>query len=172
MRTLRLSLLGTMILALLGGLSGAVLAQEEEGTEPVSATYFDGVRHWRDPGPEGEFHYLMEMSDPRASGMVTEYGDVGHEYKFKTPDPPQAWMVPMLLENDEGTWEGVGSWVYHPEMGWHGSAWMTGDGAYEGLTVYLHAVRDRYSHSQMPFEGVIFEGPTPPMLGAVTMPTE
>ena len=45
MRTLRLSLAGTVILALLGGFYGGVLAQanEEEGLDPMRASQFTGT---------------------------------------------------------------------------------------------------------------------------------
>ena len=57
MRTLRLSLAGTVILALLGGLGGAALAQDE-ASEPTTPAFFErvedrGRRHLghRDHGP-------------------------------------------------------------------------------------------------------------------------
>ena len=53
-------------------------------------------------------------------------------------------------------------------MGWRLTAWLAGEDAYEGLTLYLHAHRfPVYSTPEMDFDGVIFEGEPPVMLEAV-----
>jgi len=168
MRTLRLSMVGTVILALLGGLGGAVLAQDEDESE--SATYVSGLRTWIEYTDDGAI-YEMEMSDPRASGTLTESYVSWQEYGDTTP-ATAAVVVRLEHVNEQGSWSGIGSGVYDPEMGWQLVGWSTGEGAYEGLTLYMHAVRDIYSTPEMLFEGIIFEGPAPMMVEAVEVPAQ
>ena len=168
MRTLRLSLVGAVILALLGGLGGAVVAQGE--AESPSATHISGSWTWLGVNL-GQTVYEVEMSDPRASGTLTETGISWQEYGDTTP-PTVASVIGIELVNDEGSWSGFGSGVYDPAMGWRLSGYQAGEGAYEGLTLYVHGTRDIYSTPVMPLEGVIFEGPAPTMLGAVKLPAE
>jgi len=174
MRTLRLSLTGTVILALLGGLGGTVMAQADEGQ--ASATYVTGEDTWDESTAEGYLSKL-EMSDPRASGTFTTTILASAEYQPGS-EPPGTWpgseahRAWLAIVNDEGRWSGHGGAVYHPDMGWVVDGWLAGEGPYEGLTLYLHAVRDDYSTPWMDFEGVIFEGPAPPMLGAVEPPAQ
>ena len=84
MRTLRLSLTGTVIVVLLGGLSSAVLAQEEPTAPevPVSVTGTvteEANQHFPSPRSEGGIAYVdgawwtmtWEANDPRLSGEGT-----------------------------------------------------------------------------------------------------
>lgn len=79
MRTLRLSLVWTAILVLLGGLSGAAMAQDEPGATPVVGNIagahtvsagdhtFGGTHNFlRDAAAE----YLIEWSDPRLGSAM------------------------------------------------------------------------------------------------------
>ena len=163
MRTLRLSVAGTVILALLGGLGSAALAQDDE--ETGSATYITGSWTWTHHTDDGAV-YEVEMSDSRASGTLTESSISWQEYGDTTP-PTVANVVGIELANEEGSWSGFGSGVYDPAMGWRLAGYQAGEGAYEGLTLYIHGTRDIYSTPVMPLEGVIFEGPVPTMLDAV-----
>jgi hypothetical protein len=111
--TLRMSLAGVAMLALLGGLGGAVVAQDEAESE--SATYISGLRTWLESTENGSVHEL-EMSDPRASGTVTESGISWQEYGDTTP-PTVAAVARLELVNEQGTWSGIWSGVYDPKMG-------------------------------------------------------
>jgi hypothetical protein len=170
MRTLRPVLAGMVIGALLGGLGGAAVAQEDElsGT----AVYIEGLRTWQDWEDEDTI-YELEMSDPRANGTYTESGFVGDGYDSESENPSVVALGHVTLVNDEGSWSGHESAVWDDEMGWRLSAWLAGEGPYEGLTLYLHAHRfPVYSTPEMDFEGVLLEGTAPVMLEAVTVPAE
>ncbi len=82
MRTLRLLLSGTLAMALLGGLGGAVVAQDEDaavGLVHVTGTQVEGdlvPGEWAQVGAVGQMRGAStanrsEMSDPRVSGAVT-----------------------------------------------------------------------------------------------------
>jgi hypothetical protein len=165
---LRLALTGTVVLLLVGGLSSVVVAQDT--TESASATYMSGTRTWLE-GTENASVFEVEMSDPRASGTTTETLISWQEYGDTTP-PITTATVLLELVNEQGSWSGVGSGVYDPEMGWQLIGYQAGEGAYEGLTLYMHATADIYSTPIMDFEGIIFEGPAPMMVEAVQVPTE
>jgi hypothetical protein len=169
MRTLRLPLAGTVMLALLGGLGGAVLAQSDEEESSGTATYIDGQRRWiPDPG------YELVMSDPRASGTYSELSRTvaGDAYDGDSARPSFVGLIEVTLVNAEGSWAGLQSALWDDEMGWRLTAWLAGEGAHEGLTLYLHAHRSAYSEQNMDFDGIIFEVEPPVMLEAVQIPTE
>ena len=113
MRTLRLVLAGTVILALLGGLSGAVMAQMDTHPEAVyftaSGPYTefalgitsegDGLYSSRD----GFYAFDVEATDPRASGAMTVFFNADVD-----PVTGQGiqWGT-VRIENAGGTWEGT-----------------------------------------------------------------
>jgi hypothetical protein len=171
MRTLRLSLVGTVILALLGGLSGAVLSQDElSGT----ATYIDGQRTYVSGDGDEPHRYDLVMSDDRASGSYLEhYTGVGHLYDGDSTRPSIVALDPVTLTNDDGSWSGLQSAIWDDGMGWRLTAWLAGEDAYEGLSLYLHAHRfPWYSYPDMDFDGIILEGQPPVMLEAISLPAE
>jgi hypothetical protein len=114
------------------------------------------------------------MSDDRASGTYTEaWEGVAHLYDSDSLRPSIVALDPVTLTNDEGSWAGLYSAVWDDEMGWRLTAWLAGEEAYEGLTLYLHAHRfPVYSTPGMEFDGVIFEGEPPVMLEAISLPAE
>ena len=97
MRTLRLSLTGTVILVLLGGLSGAVVAQDEPA-DPMAHAVVTGTIGF---GPEENLHY--EASDPRLDGEVTL---TQNRLGYETPGISIEATV-RVLENDDGRWVGT-----------------------------------------------------------------
>ena len=117
MRTLRASLVGTVILALLAGLSGAVVAQDEPadpmmapavvtGTigfgpeiSPGSETFDAGVSRY-----EGDVCVLYyEASDPRLDGEVTL---ATNALEYATPHIGVEATTRVLV-NDDGRWVGT-----------------------------------------------------------------
>jgi hypothetical protein len=110
MRTLRLTLAGTVILALLGGLSGVVLAQSEAESMPEPLTEFSGRlecsdlsmgtiedvviastdegdlirREWRGPSVRIA---VREMSDPRLDGRMATWFN-SDEYLIASDETP------------------------------------------------------------------------------------
>ena len=159
MRTLRLSLAGTVIFALLGGLGGAVVAQEEAIAEeepiaeeelvmPVSATVVTGsvvssstdsseleltedggVMHMSGLKATSEF----EWSDPRlpSQGELTGSNGTGH------PDIGFAYHYMWMLEGPEGYWTGSESGFCDAADRCRGTAMLTGHGMHEGLFAVL-----------------------------------
>ena len=86
MRTLRLAMEGTVILALLAGVSGAVLAQDEEApselpTAPVIETGAVGeATVWHRLNPDGPEHERLSCSEP--DGTLSCDGDKVEELDF------------------------------------------------------------------------------------------
>jgi hypothetical protein len=125
-----------------------------EGTMVVSdivmgpSTTVDGIRQMR-----GLTATTTDtMDDPRVSGTgaivgnLDSYGDVMTQWgTYRLENADGAW---------EGTWRGVlwnrGGVTEH-------TMWLTGSGAYEGLTYYAHV----NGSGVIDIEGVIFPGEAP-----------
>ena len=176
MRALRLSLVGTVILVLLGGLSGAVVAQMDADPEAVYFTAtgevtggVDGMLSvgdlwsWRD----GASTIEVEASDPRASGTWSSFAnadidnETGHGIGWGT----------LRVENAGGTWVGpYTDMIYTPPEGAFTatSGMLVGDGDYAGYTMSLWL--DVLQSSPVgKFHGVIFKG-QPPAVEVISDP--
>ena len=174
MRTLRLSLLVTVILTLLGGVGGAVLAQDEEADLMAPATVTGSVRY-TGGHQSGEIFPIDETV--RQSGMISshawEASDPrlsGREAYLKTFDyyPPgfDVDATTRVLENDSGRWVGTGVGMENvfistdvPRLS-TATVILHGEDAYEGLTAYL--LMDEGTSGSATFTGVIFPGEMPP----------
>ena len=178
MRTLRLSLVGTVLLALLGGVSGGVLAQTDEAP---TATYVTGgeVSTGQGDGPYREKE--MAWSDPRLpSRMFYEF--IIDDHLATHPDGPAMagrMTRSYRLDGPEGAWTGTGrvlGWGMRPasaeehEETWIEMLTLSGEGAYEGLSATL--VRVIYGGDIGPYEGFIFEGGHPPFPDPIEPPAE
>jgi hypothetical protein len=176
MRTLRLSLAGTVMLALLVGPGGAVVAQMDGDPEAVYFTAtgevtggVDGLLSvgdlwsWRDGAVTTE----VEASDPRASGTYSSVAnaDVQNEQGIE-------WGT-LRIENAGGTWVGP-----YTVMGYESpegaspptSGMLVGDGDYAGYTMSLWY--DGLRNSPVgKFHGVMFKG-QPPAIEVITDPIE
>jgi len=126
MRTPRLALAGTVTLALLGGSSGLVLAQDvepigplepdgpslftmrqvsvEEVPWPEATTRPDGSVQWQGPADA----WVGESSDPRLSGTYTLYGN-GQAWPVDEKGMAMATVISgsVRIENEGGTWTGT-----------------------------------------------------------------
>jgi hypothetical protein len=145
-----------------------------DGDLSGTAVYTDGLRTWQYWEGDDTI-YELEMSDPRANGTYTEWGAtiVGNGYDGDSLRPSLVGLMEVTLASDEGTWTGVQSAVWDDDMGWRLTAWLAGEDAYEGLSLYLHAHRfPVYSTPEMEFDGIIFDGEPPVMLEAVSFPAE
>lgn len=156
MRTLRLTLVGPVILALLAGLGATVVAQEtSDEMVPASAT---GTLEFLEPTVEGEtgdgdeafMHeaeathvHAWNASDPRLTGNAT-YTGTWHLYDPPSEDcgDPEAQDKPALYEivNDGGGWRCAGARA--PVPGPDGATNVhtlvfRGTGGYEGLSAYI-----------------------------------
>ena len=167
MRTLRLSLVGTVIVALLVGLGGAVLAQADYSTAGVWVTQEEERDCWNGAPtdyveqPNGDFQVYgipvgcdFIFSDPRVSGAWTWelnedcFADGGCVN----------WGA-MHVAGPDGTWSGWYTGMEKPDSDNRFHVVLTGTGAYEGLTHIqlwsgpFYGPYDRY--------GVIYDGRPP-----------
>jgi hypothetical protein len=170
MRTLRLSLAGAVILALLGGLSVAVVAQADEEQAPTATYVTGGEVSGSTSGP-----YVakeMDWSDPRLPSRMREDFNIDEHVAIHPDGLAMAGQMARTyrLDGPEGAWAGTGrvlGWMTQPiSEDEHSETWvelltLTGEGAYEGLSATL--VRVIYEGDISPYEGFIFEGGLPPM---------
>ena len=178
MRTLRLSLAGMVLLVLLAGVGGAVLAQTESAQPdgPVTAVSGTFVRQvtdtseeeWTEEGGVGhmrthKFLEVIEWSDPRLPSdnyVVTNFDmyDIGQlrEMPYTGTD---------LLVGEDGYWTGTFTGFCDEQGHCYGMDMLTGHGAYESLFATLLAFppEDAESDRDTRWEGLIYEGEMPPM---------
>jgi hypothetical protein len=175
MRTLPLSLAGTVILVLLGGTS-AVVGQGED--EDSRVTQFSGTIIGERFHVEGETHigtppeatqgsadgvtrstgnileWTVEWTDPRLPPTMWHRVD----YDLYDPDSALPYATSVLLLGEKGSWSGTGRGVGYDEG--FVQVLLIGEGAYEGL----YAILDRKDATlpddtaQRTFDGFIFEG--------------
>jgi hypothetical protein len=148
-------LAGTVILALLGGFSGAVVAQGD--TDPMAPAHFTFTLE-PTAEPEGiggdsdsfevevrgiEEVELVAASDSRASGVLTTIGNVNALEVDGGGFVTAATSV--RLANDGGAWSGTGRAVHAvAEDGGFATVMnvLTGEGGYEGLTLIMSQYYD------------------------------
>jgi hypothetical protein len=190
MRTLRLSVVGMVILALLGAMGGAVMAQDEPAAmeefgrpaeeAPVTATHVTGtpidhasddsaVENWTDERGVEHYHGFRasstdEWSDPRLpseTAMVENY-DI-----YQTDDGSQVvGLSAVRLDGPGGSWTGTATSLYSlPDGTGTGLMVLTGEGAYEGLFAVLEG-------DPTGWDGYICEGEMPPMPDPPEPPAE
>jgi len=187
MRTLRMALAGMTMVALLVGVTGAVVAQEDDAEEvstaasPVTGRIADGrqdqpysISNDADRARFRDAVYVdpIEMDDPRLSGTLWQawsrdalrntsggrYGAFG-----------QLISATIEITNDEGSWVGKSRGYIHPETShMHFQIDLAGTGAYEGYSALLYAK----GPSDWDVEGLIFPGPLPDFPGPVEVPAE
>lgn len=169
MRSLRLSLMGTVILALLGGMGGAVVAQMDAEADAVYTTFLTtepaswdgGSVTWTETlysSRNGVAVHTTEWSDPRVSGSWTIAFNADVD---PATDHGVQWGT-ARIENDGGTWEGPFTGMeYEPYF--MNAGWMAGDGDYAGYTFYWEG--DAEQHGEvLNLHGVIYRGDPPPLL--------
>ena len=193
MRTFRVFLSGTVTLALLGGLGGTVLAQEEPAAieevgradveSPVTATHVTGS--------------VVSSATDSSEFELTEAGGVMHggglkatsEFEWSDPRLPSqgefamnlvgsgdvglAYHYMWMLEGPEGYWTGPESGFCDAADRCRGTAILTGHGIHEGLFAVLvsgpqldssgDVLRDSVGNTRPVFDGAIFFGNPPPM---------
>lgn len=186
MRTWRLSLTGTIILTLLGGLSGAVAAQEDDdegvplglsrvtGTRAYSAQYqgptaSNDEDRWRYRG--ALFGYILEVDDPRLSGTEWStwskdtFPDESGRF-FGTGGALKTGSVEIV--NDAGSWHGTAHGYQDPATtSWFIEFDLAGTGAYEGYSALLHVTGPA---TRKDVNGFIFRGTWPEFPDPVEVP--
>ena len=155
MRALRLSLAGAVVLALLGGTSGTVLAQEEaEGSGRVAMEIVD----WLGEGTDETGAYWnaarVEASDSRLSGTGTE------NWNCQAGSGFEMCVGTWRIENEGGTWLGRIEGFNHP-TGAHDWTVLEGQGDYEGLTA-IRVISETPDSELMEMVIIDFEMPEQP----------
>jgi hypothetical protein len=181
MRTLRLAMVGMVILALLGALGGAVLAQSDEedmaADLPVVVTGSEScggrTSGQTTQAPNGaESHRDLvglctnTMSDPRVSGTYTNtFNSQCYSPSSVYPSEDCVFWGTHVLEGEDGGWDCTFSGTEDPS----GQNWgivhaiCPGTGGYEGMTyVYQHAFGGAEDIGNgTSYHGIIYEGPPP-----------
>ena len=150
MRTLRLSLAGTVILTLLGGLGGLAQAQEDaQGNTGFTLKELSCN--------SGFSVCQMEASDPRLSGAWS-----GIENCAENASPTfEVCSGPVRVENEGGTWLGWSWYSAAVAPGYYATfTVLEGEGDYVGLTAYSHFDMERMEPDAG--QGVIFDFELPP----------
>ena len=180
MRTLGLSLAGTVALGLLCGSAGGVVAQDPVvATGPESSwvtleswpdeclwgSPAEGYTDGQGDGFEWARGYRTDcevaFSDPRVSGTLTQLGNDDWYQTGKARGSLITWGQEELTGPD-GTWSGWFQQIGDPEMEDDASFHvMTGNGAYEGLTFIWERSFDSTSIRHLG-KGLIYEGGPPP----------
>lgn len=183
MRTLRPLLAGTAMLALLGGLSVAAMAQDEEPAPvtSVTGTVAEAYTYDADSGGRDTFSYdtrgygvtgggldlmrqVVEWSDPR---LLTDlWLTLDHTLIRSAADEHDGAMNTAsrsLLEDEAGRWRGTGRFVMDADERYSFHV-LTGEGAYEGLHALLHGVTPAHAQGfwDLAYEGYIFEAELTP----------
>jgi hypothetical protein len=179
MRTLRASLVGTVILALLGGLGQVALAWSDGGNsggftleiiEPIDdEPRAETLGRDRDLAEDfgGDRVDRVVASDPRLSGIWTYIRNLRHTTRG-TPAEFGVSVQSVRVENEGGTWLGRREgFRVAGEPFEYGTDWtvLEGQDGYEGLTAIVVPGEDREEYDGV---GVIFdfEMPTMPDLPA------
>ncbi len=179
MRTLRVSLIGTVVVMLLAGLAGTAVARTDGSARVTGSELYsmagsypefseDGVlgEDWIGHGRGMGSTQKIEWSDPRLPSevqSVTNFEAYGSEVDG---DVGAVVINSMwLLEDSDGTW--IGPWT-----GWcddqdrcQGMVVLTGHGAYDGFYTVLteRLEEDADGTATKVFEGAILAGEMPPL---------
>jgi hypothetical protein len=161
MRTLRLSLAGAVMLALLGGLGSVAVGQDESAAPaelPTGPAAFEFQVERTDDG------IYFSSSDPRFSGTYTSSDRIDLEVL-----PGQTVMSDRKrVENDGGAWEGPSSgYLWDDGAQFNQQTWWVGEGAYEGLNAFTVNASGAEA-----IRGVIFEGDVPIWTFCQPLPAE
>jgi hypothetical protein len=156
MRALRLSVPGTVVLALLGGLGGFAVAGDDEALAPdmpheVSGTLRfdgeflgstvsveDGRTLVRGHGP----HEMIELDDPRLSGTVRTVLNRDYIGDRQYGSDGEVGAGAIELVSDDGSWVGtMRGYVSMDPRTHHWHCELTGTGAHDGFPALLYDTR-------------------------------
>lgn len=184
MRTLRLSLAGTVILMLLGGMAAMAVAQEDPAAmqAPHQVTGQGWPATWR-PGVSErdaergvlkrygwQFSDRVEMDDPRLTGTLWSVWNTD-----VTGAPSKVHAGTAALVSDGGSWIGTGLGYRGPEND-HRRLFLelTGAGDYAGYSalLYWHVREDKVGAVPWDIDGLVFAGALPPYPDPVELPAE
>jgi len=168
MRTLRLSLTGTLILVLLGAVGGAAMAQEPEAPDAWVTGVGQGMTgdpsevEWSDTGSGMSGRGLkvvetVEWSDQR---LPSEFRSVGNLHAVESGT---TFSSSELWEGPDGDWTGRWTGICDLEDNCWGLSVLTGHGAHAGLSAVIVTMAPEDPTSSAEYKGLIFEGELPPM---------
>jgi hypothetical protein len=188
MRTLRLSLVGTVMLVLLGGLGSAVMAQDAEDTGIAAThvtgrttanrivsppTYTGGYGYAHNTGYGGVYERDVDWSDPRLPSLMRlseswdfySVGDASDEFNGAI-----SLVQNVRLDSPDGAWTGTAYGLLEetkPVARYPQTLLMVlgGAGAYEGLSAMLRATYEEppAMGTIADWEGYILEGGMTPI---------
>ena len=173
----------TAALLVIGSLAAGAQSDAPATPEPTApalagdvATWVTGLARWDDTvtfdsevfledgtrSSRGAVYRLtLVTGDPRLDGTMT---DTAHFDEFGRPpdhDPLAVLWGTKRIENADGSWEGPATGATGSDGCWTETVWLTGDGAYAGLSAYLH-IRNCDEDPAGTVEGMIFPGEVPP----------
>ena len=181
MLTVRLSVVGTVILVLLGS---AVVAQDEGSLDPMRASHFTGT--WSEQlsgvGPD-QFEWtsgpgygeslgnesvgVFDATDPRISGTWTQVNNLrAFPIDPAADDHATAWTGAVRIESEDGTWVGTIDGYHNGTLAREWNL-LTGEGTYEGLTAIFRWIEEGDA-----YEGVIIPGVPPDYPGLIAASSE
>ena len=164
MRAIKTITISVLAFGLLAGSAVGVMAQDEEFADPMAPAFFaveyvagddfefvEGTFEEVAPGLEKQYGAVtrglsVDAEDPRASGDWTRLENKDLLFLEEGPDGAQVATVgarSIRVTNDAGSWEGTGHALANfPPTPDEASTVatlniLTGDGAYEGLTLIL-----------------------------------
>jgi hypothetical protein len=172
MRTLRLSLVGTVVLALLGGTFAVALAQtdsETEGSDASAVLSFTApygtqtdlgtavADEDRSGYRDAAYTVRFETGDPRISGEMWTL----HNWE-RYRDSQGATIVGLAgIDGEAGAWQGTFHGYASPGDKYLAyQVDLAGEGAYEGLSAMLFMTDNG---SSFDVEGMVFPGELPPL---------
>ncbi len=174
MRTLRLSLVGTIILTLIGGLAGSVVAQgDEDGPAWVKLLAQEDCRMEASPGSFEPGAGLAKTIRDLPLACENTYSDArlsGTGHWLYSEDCFESGICvgwgTMVIDGSDGSWAGWWHEIDDDETdGEDNTSFhivLTGAGAYEGLTAILFSLG---VWEQFPDEyGVIYRGHPPEVI--------
>jgi len=176
MRTLRLSLAGTAILALLGGPSSAAMAQDEQGTathvtgkSPGGQTVSEGTFTYEDGFSEvrgAVYEHDIEWSDPRLPSLMRVTENLDWHPVRDGSGAAISIVSSVRLEGPDGAWTGLEYGLIEQLEAGDGVTRLvvlSGEAAYEGLSAMFARTYETDDYAKPVFDGYIFDGELPPM---------
>ena len=174
------SLLAVSLLALPASTLGQTSEQVTvDAGAPVYVTWKGAADYWfAGAMPEAEvhawgergydaLHVSMTASDPRVSGEQIIVSIVDSPASEEAGDLGRSTEL-VRIENAEGAWQGSVTSVLFPDYLWVQNGWLTGEGAYEGLS-YFYSYHDDTASDIHTGQGMIWPGPPPPVPDAALL---
>ena len=175
------SAIASLVALSLVALPATTLGQASEGAAvdadaPVFVTWEGGLDYfftvdvpeevlpWGERGHSG-LHVSFKASDPRVSGEQISVGL--YDYPVIEADGGRGTQV-VRIENADGAWQGPVTSVDFPSDLTVEHGWLTGEGAYEGLS-FFYSYHDDTASDVHTGQGMIWPGEPPPVPDAALL---